>query len=52
MSGLIFDATASYRAAFMNSLGWSLLNLSIVLFLVYCGRLTDRLVTRDAGRLA
>ena len=29
MSGWIFDATGSYRAAFLNGIGWNLLNLSI-----------------------
>jgi len=30
MSGWIFDLTGSYRAAFLNGMGWNLLNLSIV----------------------
>ena len=30
MSGWIFDVTGSYQAAFINGLGWNLLNLSIV----------------------
>lgn len=30
MSGWIFDLTGSYRAAFVNGMGWNLLNLSIV----------------------
>ena len=29
MSGWIFDVTGSYRAAFLNGIGWNLLNLSI-----------------------
>jgi MFS family permease len=29
MSGWIFDATGSYHAAFLNGIGWNLLNLSI-----------------------
>jgi MFS family permease len=29
MSGEIFDLTGSYRAAFMNGIGWNLLNLAI-----------------------
>ena len=29
MSGWIFDVTGSYRAAFVNGIGWNLLNLSI-----------------------
>jgi MFS family permease len=35
MSGWIFDLTGSYKAAFLNGIGWNLLNLSIatVLFL-------------------
>ncbi len=35
MSGAIFDATGSYRAAFINGIGWNLLNLCIVGFLVW-----------------
>jgi MFS family permease len=34
MSGMIFDLTGSYRAAFMNGLIWNLLNVSIVLWLL------------------
>ena len=30
MSGLIFDLTGSYQAAFLNGLGWNLINVSIV----------------------
>ena len=30
MSGWIFDVTGSYHAAFINGMGWNLLNLSIV----------------------
>ena len=29
MSGRIFDATGSYQAAFLNGIGWNLLNLAI-----------------------
>ncbi len=34
MSGLIFDLTGSYRAAFANGLLWNLLNVSIVVSLM------------------
>jgi MFS family permease len=34
MSGAIFDLTGSYRAAFLNGIGWNLLNLSIVFWLL------------------
>jgi predicted MFS family arabinose efflux permease len=34
MSGVVFDLTGSYRAAFINGLLWNLLNLSIVLWLL------------------
>ena len=30
MSGLVFDLTGSYQAAFLNGLGWNLLNLAIM----------------------
>ena len=34
MSGAIFDASGSYRAAFLNGIAWNLLNVGIVLFLL------------------
>ena len=34
MSGVIFDFTGSYQAAFLNGLAWNLLNLSIALWLL------------------
>jgi MFS family permease len=34
MSGKVFDLTGSYQAAFINGIGWNLLNLTIVLFLL------------------
>lgn len=42
MSGAVFDATGSYRAAFVNGIGWNLLNISIVLFLLYRVRTMSR----------
>jgi MFS family permease len=35
MSGLIFDLTGSYAAAFANGLAWNLLHLGIVVWLVW-----------------
>jgi MFS family permease len=34
MSGAVFDLTGSYRAAFVNGIGWNLLNLAIAFFLL------------------
>ena len=34
MSGLIFDLTGSYRAAFLNGIGWNLLNVAIAIWLL------------------
>jgi MFS family permease len=34
MSGKVFDLTGSYQAAFVNGIGWNLLNLGIVLLLM------------------
>ena len=45
MSGAIFDLTGSYRAAFMNGIGWNLLNLSIAFWLL-------RRAWQPTGRLA
>ena len=38
MSGVIFDITGSYRAAFANGVAWNALNLVIALFLLSRGR--------------
>ena len=38
MSGAIFDLSGSYRAAFVNGIGWNLLNVGIVLFLIHRSR--------------
>jgi MFS family permease len=35
LSGLIFDLTGSYQAAFLNGLGWNLINVSIVTWLLF-----------------
>jgi MFS family permease len=42
MSGAVFDFTGSYRAAFINGIGWNLLNVAIVSFLLYRTRLVAR----------
>jgi MFS family permease len=42
MSGVVFDLTGSYQAAFVNGIAWNLLNLSIVIWLM----------RRPAARLA
>ena len=34
MSGTVFDLTGSYDAAFLNGIGWNLLNLTIALLLL------------------
>jgi len=34
LSGKVFDLTGSYHAAFLNGIGWNLLNLTIALFLL------------------
>lgn len=34
VSGAIFDATGSYRAAFVHGIGWNLLNLTIAILLL------------------
>ncbi len=45
MSGWIFDLTGSYQAAFLNGIGWNLMNMGIVAMLLLRGR-------RDRGRAA
>jgi len=34
MSGAIFDVTGSYQAAFLNGLGWNLVNVAIMSWLL------------------
>jgi hypothetical protein len=38
MSGAIFDLTGSYAAAFLNGIGWNVLNLAIAAFLLHRAR--------------
>jgi hypothetical protein len=38
MSGVIFDLTGSYRAAFLNGIGWNLLNMAIAAALLWRAR--------------
>jgi len=38
MSGAIFDLTGSYRAAFINGIGWNLVNIAIIAALLYRSR--------------
>ncbi len=47
LSGVIFDLTGSYDAAFVNGLAWNLLNVSIVLWLL--GRSRRRLLAQPAA---
>jgi hypothetical protein len=37
-AGVIFDATGSYRAAFLNGVAWNALNTAIILFLLLRSR--------------
>jgi MFS family permease len=38
LSGLIFDLTGSYQAAFLNGIGWNLVNVSIMTWLLQRSR--------------
>ena len=40
VSGAIFDLTGSYRAAFINGIGWNLLNLALAFWLLHRLRTT------------
>jgi MFS family permease len=42
VSGVIFDATGSYAAAFLNGLGWNALNVAIMLSLLIRARQRQR----------
>ena len=39
LSGAIFDATGSYQAALVNGIGWNLVNILIILWLLHRQRL-------------
>ena len=44
LSGVIFDQTGSYQAAFINGILWNLLNVSITLGLIWrAGRARGKL---------
>jgi MFS family permease len=43
LTGVIFDATGSYHAAFANGLAWNALNVAIVLWLIHCRQPRTRL---------
>ncbi len=43
MSGKVFDLTGSYHAAFVNGIGWNLVNLAVVLTLLWRVRRPGRL---------
>ncbi len=50
MSGKVFDLTGSYHAAFLNGIGWNLLNMTIVVtLLVRARRGMHALTTSRAG---
>jgi hypothetical protein len=38
VSGVIFDMTGSYRAAFLNGMAWNALNMGIALMLLLRSR--------------
>ena len=40
ISGVIFDATGSYAAAFVNGIGWNVLNVGIILLLLFRARVS------------
>jgi len=50
MSGKVFDLTGSYHAAFLNGIGWNLMNLTIALFLL--SRLRGRRAPRTPAASA
>jgi MFS family permease len=42
LSGALYDLTGSYRAAFLNGIGWNLLNVSIMVWLLSRARKISR----------
>ncbi|MBR0643096.1 MFS transporter [Plastoroseomonas hellenica] len=49
LSGVIFDATASYQMAVVNGIGWNLVNLAIATWLVLRLRARPMLAARQPG---
>ena len=47
MSGVIFDISGSYRAAFANGVAWNGLNLLIAIFLLFHSRLKHQSARRN-----
>jgi hypothetical protein len=53
ISGVIFDATGSYAAAFVNGLAWNALNLAIMLSLLLRARANStKLSTGFANKMS
>jgi MFS family permease len=44
MSGVIFDLTGSYQAAFLNGIGWNLINMAIAFWLLMSRRRQQRVL--------
>jgi len=38
LSGLIYDLTGSYDAAFLNGIAWNFLNIAVMIFILFSGR--------------
>ncbi|WP_422376879.1 MFS transporter [Roseibium sp.] len=38
LSGLIYDLTGSYDAAFLNGIAWNFLNMAVMIFILFSGR--------------
>ena len=49
LSGLIFDLTGSYRAAFVHGIAWNMLNIALVLLLMWRVKRVRRVRRRVAG---
>jgi len=48
LSGWIYDLTGSYQAAFLNGIGWNLLNLSIIAMILWRSHATAMRLGRPA----
>ena len=49
LSGLIFDLTGSYRAAFVHGVAWNMLNIALVLLLMWRVKRVRRVRRRATG---
>jgi MFS family permease len=51
LSGLIYDLTGSYQAAFLNGIAWNFLNMGIMVFILFSGRMRPKSAQPEQVRI-